>query len=108
MEIKQMPWGFEGVWANTEAYSAKTLIVKNGERTPYVYHKNRIKTIFVLQGVVLVTSNGTTRILEEGDSMDIMPQCMNRVAALQGDATLLEVGTAMEEEIIVEDDYSTR
>jgi quercetin dioxygenase-like cupin family protein len=101
------PWGFEVVWANTNLYSGRMLVIKNGERTSYIYNKHRYKTLLILQGIVVVTLDGTNRTLEEGQIVQIEPKTMNRLAAIQGDATILEAGTELEEEVVVEDDYKT-
>jgi len=102
------PYGLESVWANTKEYYSKMMIITEGERTPYVYHKRIDKTILVLQGIVNLTTEGTTRTLKEGETRHIMPKIMHRVHAVRGDATVLEVGTHYDENdyVIVEDDYS--
>lgn len=99
------PWGFESVWADEDLYSARMLVIKNGERTAYSYSDQRYKTIFVLQGIVMIMIEGSSQVLKEGESIQIGPKIKNRMSAIQGDATILEAGTKMEEDIVVEDDY---
>ena len=63
MNYEKKPWGFELVWANTENYSGRVFIIKQGEATAFSYHKTRDKTIFVLQGIVnMVLENRTKKI----------------------------------------------
>jgi len=99
-------WGFDGVVVSTEEYSARIMVVKQGERTPYIYNKKQDKTIFVLQGIVHLVVEGRTKLLNEGDRYHIQPKIMHRVHAIKGDATVIEVGTKMEDDVVViEDDY---
>jgi mannose-6-phosphate isomerase-like protein (cupin superfamily) len=106
----QKPWGFEGTVVSTDLYSARIIIVLAGERTSYIYQKSRDKTLFILQGVVQLTVEGTTRLLQEGERYHVRPGIMHRIHAVKGDSTVLEVGTKFEEEdvMVVEDDYSTK
>lgn len=100
-------WGVEILWASTPQYSGRVLIVKEGERTPYIYHKSRDKTLFILQGVVQLVVEGKNRILNEGEQFHINPKIMHRIHAFKGDATILEAGTELVDDVVVvEDDYS--
>ena len=94
------PWGFEGVVISTDLYAAKIIVVNNGEQTPYVYHKNQDKSIYILQGVANLRVEGTNKILNEGDRYHIRPKIMHRVHAIKGDVTILEVGTKIEEDVV--------
>jgi len=103
------PWGFEGLVVSSDLYSGRILIVLAGERTPYIYHKIRDKTLFILQGVVSLTIEGSTRLLQEGERVHIRPKIMHRIHAVKGDATVLDIGTEFDESdiVVVEDDYTT-
>lgn len=101
MDYTQKPWGFEAVWADTDLYSAHMIIIKENEQTPYMYHKRRDKTIFVLQGIVALVEEGKTRTLGEGEKYHISPKIMHRLIALKTDATILEVGTKIEDDIVI-------
>jgi len=102
------PWGHEIVWAESDKYSGVILVIKEGERTPYIYHKKRDKSIFVLQGVVQLIIENKNKVLNEGDKYHINPKIMHRLVAIRGDATILEAGTRLEDDVvIVEDDYSS-
>ena len=106
---QKKPWGFEGTIVSTDLYSARILIVSAGERTPYIYQKSRDKTLFILQGVVLLNIEGATRLLQEGERYHIRPGIMHRIHAVKGDATVIDVGAKFDEDdiVVVEDDYST-
>jgi mannose-6-phosphate isomerase-like protein (cupin superfamily) len=94
-------WGAEIIFANTEKYSGKTIIVLEGEQTPYIYHKKKDKTLFVLQGVVQLVVEGKSKVLQETEDYHIPPKIMHRIIALKGDATILEVGTKIEDDIVI-------
>lgn len=99
-------WGHEIVWANRDEYSGCMLVIKEGERTPYIYHKTRDKTYFVLEGTVNFTIEGKTSLLEAGKGLHISPKIMHRLHAIKSDATILEVGTKIVDDVvIVESDY---
>lgn len=93
-------YGFEGVVISTNLYAAKLIVVKNGEQTPYIYHKKQDKTIYVLQGVANLKVEGRNKTLNEGDRYHIRPKIMHKIHAAKGDVTILEVGTKLEDDII--------
>ena len=108
MEQQTHPWGHEIKWASTEEYSGRIFVITEGERMPYIYHKKRDKSIFVLQGIVQLVVENRNKVLNEGDSYHIPPRVMHRLIALKGDATILEAGTKLTEDVVVvEDDYSS-
>ena len=101
MHKEDRSWGHQIVWASTDDYSGTSIIIKEGEQTPYIYHKLRDKTIFVLQGVLNLTVEGKNKLLQEGDSFHIASKLMHRFHAIKGDVTLLEAGTRFEDDIVV-------
>jgi mannose-6-phosphate isomerase-like protein (cupin superfamily) len=101
MDYVTHPWGFEIVLVSTENYSFRTLIILEGKRTPYVYHKKQDKTIIVSQGMVQLTVESNNKPLSDGDKYHILPKVMYRLTALKGDATILEVGTKLENDVVV-------
>lgn len=80
------------------------LVIKEGERTPYIYHKRRDKTWAVLQGVIQYTVEGKTRLVGEGEVLHISPKIMHRATAIKGDATVIETGTKILNDIVVVED----
>ena len=96
----QTLYGFEGIIVDTVLYSAKIIIVKEGEQTPYVYQKKQDKTIYVLQGIINLKIENSTKMLNEGDRQHIGPKIMYSIHAIKGDATILEVGTRLEDDTI--------
>ena len=100
-DYTQQSWGYEMCFASTPFYAAHMLLIKENEQTPYIYHKKRDKTIFVLQGVVVLVEEGKNRTLNQGEQYHISPKLMYRLKALTGDATILEVGTKIEDDIVI-------
>jgi mannose-6-phosphate isomerase-like protein (cupin superfamily) len=101
IEYDKPPWGFESNIINTELYGSKVLIVLEGESLPYIYHKKRDKTLFILQGVVKLVIEGRTKILNEQDIYRIRPMIKHRLIALGGDVTIIEVGTKIEDDVVI-------
>jgi len=104
--MNKKPWGFEMVYADQEQYSGSVLIIKEGERTPYIYHKKRDKVFFVLQGTVNIVIEGQSKTLKEGEQIHVAPRIMHRLHAIRDDVTVLEAGTKIEDDVVVvESDY---
>jgi len=101
MNFDKKQWGLELVWSNTENYSSKIILIKEGEKLPYIYHKKQDITLFILQGRVLLVIEGKNKMLEEGETYHIPPKLMHRIMAFQGDSTILEVGTKIEDDIVI-------
>ena len=100
VNFNKTAYGHELVWADTNMYSSKVVIVKENEKTPYIYHKRYDCTLFILQGVVLLVIEGRSKTLNEGDTYHIPPKLMHQIIALKGDATILETGTRLEDDIV--------
>jgi quercetin dioxygenase-like cupin family protein len=95
VDTKTHPWGTEIVWANQPAYNGRCLVIKEGDATPFGYHRKRDKTIFVLQGIIQLTLERQTRLLQEGESYHFVAGIMHQLVAVKGDATILECGTGL-------------
>jgi quercetin dioxygenase-like cupin family protein len=101
IDYTQKTYGFELCWADTSLYSAYMIVIKDNEKTPYIYHKKRDKTIFVLQGEVVLHEEGRNKTIGQGECYHIPAKIMHRFMAIKGDATILEVGSANTENDIV-------
>ena len=101
MDFEQKPWGHECTWAQTESYSSRIMIIREGETLPYIYHKKQDITLFVLQGIVQLVIEGRSKVLNEGDTYHIPPKLMHRIIAMKGDATILEAGTPLLDDVVV-------
>lgn len=98
MNYETTAWGGEMVWANTDKYSGKIIIVKEGEQTAFGFHKNRDKVLFVLQGVIVLVLEGKSKMIGEKESYHIPAGAMHQIKAIKGDATILEAGTTITED----------
>lgn len=97
-------WGYELNWANNKLYSALIMIVLENQQTPYIYHKKRDKTLFILQGGVILVVEDKKKSLQAGESYHIPSGVMHRLIALKSDATILEVGTQLiDDAVLVEE-----
>jgi mannose-6-phosphate isomerase len=97
---KQHKWGFEVHWADTDKYSGRFFIVKEGEATELGYHRKQDTTVYVLQGLVQLTLEKQTRLLQEGESYHFRPGIIHQISAIKGDATILECGTQALEDFV--------
>ena len=59
----QKPWGHEVVWAETDRYAGKILVIEAGRRLSLQYHERKLESIFVLEGRL--------RLYLEGDDGEI-------------------------------------
>lgn len=101
VDVVKYPWGSEVIYADTKQYAARMFVVTEGQQTEQLYHKKRDKTIFILQGVVQLTVEGKNRILNAGEKYHLPPKLVHKIVAMQGDAVILEVGTPMEDDIVI-------
>ena len=101
VDISKFRWGSEMVWADTKLYSARTYVINEGEQTSYVYHKKRDKTIFILNGTAQLIIEGKSKILVAGETFHIQPKIMHRIVAIKQELTMLEVGTQLEDDIVI-------
>lgn len=91
------PWGFEVVFAATDAYAGKLLFVKSGEALNLHYHERKDEVLFVYDGEIQVEiddgERGKTLFrLEPHQSIRVRPQVRHRVKAIK-DTAIFEVST---------------
>jgi mannose-6-phosphate isomerase-like protein (cupin superfamily) len=98
------PWGHEEIFAETDAYAGKLLVVKQGECLSLQYHETKEETLRVLEGRVAFFTGSDPDHLERqdlgpGDVFHIPPRLVHRMEALS-DCTLLEVSTAELDDVV--------
>lgn len=109
-ERVEKPWGFEIIWARTERYVGKRLVIRAGQRLSLQYHERKDESILVLSGrlrLVLEDDAGTlqTSVLEAGASSRVPVGRRHRFEALD-DVELVEVSTPELDDVVrVEDDF---
>lgn len=94
-KIVEKPWGKEE-WIVNGEYCGKILTLKKGYQSSLHYHKEKKETFYVLEGRILIISEGKDLVLSNGDILDIPREEAHRVQALE-DSKILEVSTHHED-----------
>jgi mannose-6-phosphate isomerase-like protein (cupin superfamily) len=106
----EKPWGFELVWAHTDRYAGKLLVIRAGKRLSLQYHERKDESIYVLRGRMalhLADEGGELRVHElgPGDHCRIPAGRTHRFEALE-DVELVEVSTPELDDVVrVADDF---
>ena len=97
-------WGHEVHWANTDKYSSKIIHINRGNQTKLRKHDVKDKTIYVLQGLLILelgldkqknNKAEIMKVLETGESFRVKPGTIYRfVAPRECFARLIETSTA--------------
>lgn len=112
MNVKKIekPWGYEEIWAVTENYVGKMLIILPGHRLSLQYHEKKEETLYVLSGFLRIwesKDNESYRDLGPGGVYHVKPGQIHRFGCASSEKTkLVEVSTNYLEDVIrIEDDY---
>ena len=110
----EKPWGWELIWAETEAYAGKILFVKAGESLSLQFHNEKDESWYVLEGRAHVQLGAKgERLLEEGvitagAAFHFQPGTVHRVRALE-DTRILVVSTPQLDDVVrLEDSYGRK
>ena len=104
------PWGHELIWAHTERYVGKILVIETGKRLSLQRHEIKDESILVLSGrlrLYLEDEDGALQAhdLEAGESRRIPTGRVHRFEALER-CELIEVSTPELDDVIrLEDDF---
>jgi len=104
------PWGYELIWAHTDAYVGKILHVEAGKRLSLQYHREKDETILIKTGRLLLESGPSQEDLSElemnpGDSFHIKPGVVHRMTAVT-DVDVVEVSTTQLDDVVrIQDDF---
>jgi mannose-6-phosphate isomerase len=105
----EKPWGWELIWALTDAYCGKLLFVTAGESLSLQYHDVKDESWYVQEGraeLELSTLGADDRQVLEigpGDCFRFRPRTVHRVRALE-DTLVVEVSTAQIDDVVRLDD----
>ncbi len=110
MKRVDKPWGYEEIWAETDDYVGKRMLIRAGHRMSLQYHKVKEETIYVVSGFLLLWESQNEmeyRILKEGETYHVKPNQIHRFGAdLTGDVVLIEVSTNHLQDVVrLADDY---
>jgi mannose-6-phosphate isomerase-like protein (cupin superfamily) len=104
------PWGHELIWAHTDAYVGKILVIEAGKRLSLQKHAVKDESILVSSGRLrlwLEDDDGVVRTHElgPGESRHVPTGRIHRYEAIER-TELLEVSTPELDDVIrLEDDY---
>jgi mannose-6-phosphate isomerase len=113
MRIVQKPWGYEEIWAETQSYVGKILVIKPGHRLSRQYHNLKEESFRVLSGTLtLEIGEGDTLLtlqLVPGDTYHCPPKTIHRMICDVKESKVvqvLEVSTNHLDDVVrLEDDY---
>ena len=104
------PWGHELIWALTDRYCGKIIVIETGKRLSLQYHEQKDEAILVLSGrlrLFLEDDGGsmTTTELGPGGSAHVRTGRRHRYEAIER-VELVEVSTPELDDVVrVEDDF---
>ena len=108
MRIVEKPWGFELVWAETDAYVGKLLHINAKQRLSLQYHDIKEETVFVTEGTLLnyTDTESPPQRIPQGQSFHVKPNQVHRFGAGDTHVELIEVSTPHLDDVVrLQDDY---
>ena len=104
------PWGHELIWALTDRYCGKFLVIEAGHALSLQYHEKKDESWYVQSGratleLGTVDEGGTLEVLEigGGDAFHYRPGTIHRITALE-ETTIVEVSTTELDDVVRLDD----
>jgi mannose-6-phosphate isomerase len=100
----EKPWGWELVWAETDAYVGKLLFVRAGQALSLQYHEVKDEAWLVREGRASVELGDVGDELETieigpGDALHYPPGTVHRITALD-DTLIVEVSTPHLDDVV--------
>ena len=101
----EKPWGYELIWAHTDAYVGKVLFVRAGQSLSLQFHREKDESWLVQSGRARLELGeaGESVLAEEvvtaGAAFHYVPGTVHRVTALE-DTTILEVSTPHLDDVV--------
>jgi mannose-6-phosphate isomerase len=109
----EKPWGHELIWAHTERYVGKLLVIETGKRLSLQKHLRKDESIFVVRGKLRLVLEDDRGALQEidlvaGEHRRIPTGRVHRFIALER-VELMEVSTPELDDVVrLEDDYGRK
>jgi mannose-6-phosphate isomerase-like protein (cupin superfamily) len=106
----EKPWGHELIWAETDRYAGKILVIETGRRLSLQYHERKLESIRVLAGRLKLTledaaGNLRSEELGPGESRLVPVGRRHRFEAIER-VELIEVSSPELDDVVrVEDDF---
>jgi mannose-6-phosphate isomerase-like protein (cupin superfamily) len=108
--LVEKPWGYEIIYAVTDRYCGKLLLVHAGEELSLQYHRRKDETLYLTEGLAEIEigkigSPPATELLRPGAALHVPPGTVHRLHALE-DCVFLEVSTPELEDVVrIKDRY---
>ena len=109
----EKPWGHELIWAHTDRYVGKLLVIEAGHRLSLQKHLKKDESIFVVRGKLRLVLGDEAGQLQEidlgpGEHRRIPTGRVHRFIALER-VELMEVSTPELDDVVrLEDDYGRK
>lgn len=105
-KVIKKPWGHEIIWAQTDNYAGKILVINAQQRLSKQYHEQKEETIYVLSGELTIETEEENITITTGQSFHIKPKKIHRFCAYNGAVEIVEVSTPELQDVVrIEDDY---
>ncbi len=107
----EKPWGYEIIWAHTDSYVGKLLVIEAGKRLSLQKHLRKEESIYVVRGRLrLELEDAEGRMgsadLAPGEHLHIPAGRAHRFGAGDERVELVEVSTPELDDVVrIEDDY---
>jgi mannose-6-phosphate isomerase-like protein (cupin superfamily) len=104
------PWGHEIIWAHTDRYVGKLLVIETGKRLSFQYHEAKDEWVHVLSGRLLLTLEDEAGQIEDvevgpGGGAHVAVGRRHRYTSIET-CTLIEVSTTELDDVVrLEDDF---
>ncbi|MDK2820442.1 MAG: mannose-phosphate guanylyltransferase [Clostridia bacterium] len=95
----EKPWGREIIWAQTQNYAAKILIVAPGEATSVHLHKEKEETFYIESGTGFILLGEEVIPVKPGKVIHVKPNVSHRIMASE-ELVLFEVSTSHLDDVI--------
>jgi mannose-6-phosphate isomerase-like protein (cupin superfamily) len=105
------PWGHEEIWAHTDRYVGKVLVIEPGKRLSLQYHEKKDESVLVVRGTLrlhLENAGGELEVLDlgPGEHRRIPTGRTHRFEAVDERVELVEVSTPELDDVVrIEDDF---
>jgi len=105
------PWGHEKIWAHTDRYVGKVLVIQPGKRLSLQYHRKKDESILVVRGTLRLHLENDRKQIEiidlgPGEHRRIPVGRTHRFEAVDEPVELVEVSTPELDDVVrIEDDF---
>jgi mannose-6-phosphate isomerase-like protein (cupin superfamily) len=101
------PWGYELLFARTDRYAGKVIVIQQGECLSYQYHRHKEETLYLHEGrlrLVIDRGGGRDELdLHAGEVVHLPPGTCHRFEARET-SVLFEVSTPELDDVVRIDD----